>query len=48
MGHDIYAYIKEKNSEEKEEVAYFRISAFNYVRINIVSHINLTITMSNN
>jgi|688.fasta_scaffold543294_3 hypothetical protein len=32
MGHDIYAYIKEKNSEEKEEVAYFRISAFNYVR----------------
>jgi hypothetical protein len=32
MGHDIYAYIKEKKGKEKEEVAYFRISAFNYLR----------------
>ncbi len=32
MGHDIYAYVKEKRSDEKQEAAYFRISAFNYLR----------------
>ncbi len=32
MGHDITAYIKTKNSSERSEVAYFRISAFDALR----------------
>ena len=32
MGHDIYAYVKEKRGNEKQEAAYFRISAFNLIR----------------
>jgi hypothetical protein len=32
MGHDITAYIKPKNSVDRVEVAYFRISAFDTLR----------------